>query len=101
MTPQRLKAMGIALLIACIILLFIGWQQYQANEASVAMMNQMMGQIARSGQPFSFPPPMFGGRIEAGTPASTEYAVFFAILSGIGAAACLWRARRPVAPTAL
>jgi hypothetical protein len=100
---QRLQTAGIALLILTVILLFIGWQQYQANVASVEAMNQMMqGSPFGGSSPFGGMAPMggtspFGGHLTPGTPASTTYSVFFAILTGIGGAVCMFKAKTAVA----
>jgi hypothetical protein len=104
MSPSTLKNIGIGLIVLCGVLLFVAVERYQANVASVAAMNQMMqsspfGQNSPLGQfsPFGQSSPM--GHMTPGVPASTTYAVLFALLSAGGAVVCFVQAKRSIAAT--
>jgi hypothetical protein len=75
----------------CLLCLFIAYEQYQSNADTVAAMNQLGGGMLKS---------MTGGsELEAGTPAATKYALFFAVLSGAAAVTAFVRHRNDQAAT--
>jgi len=81
MSPAVLKGIGIGCFVACAILLFVAWNNYQDNANQVDAANKMMGGMM--GQ-------MLGGaRLEPGMPDATKYSLFFAALTVIGGVVCL------------
>ena len=88
MDSKTLKVIGIVCLIVCAISLFTAVERYQTNAKHVRAMNR--GPIPLPG----------GGTLETNfeifrpaMPAATKYAIFFAVLSAAGAAACFICAR--------
>lgn len=77
MNPQRITALVCGLV--CIICIFVAVERYQDNVAKVEAMNQFGGGIVRA---FNG-----GARMRPTAPAATKYAVFFAVLAGVGALA--------------
>ena len=86
MSPSTLKVIALICFVICAILLFMGWERYEANAGKVAAMNQMQQSSPLSGM-------MGGVRMKPATPAATKYALLFAILSGAGGIVCLLVAR--------
>jgi hypothetical protein len=85
MTPQQLKPIGIACFVICAICLFVAFERYQANAANVRAFTGVMPRGGMS--PF--------GDLRPAMPAATKYALFFALLSGVGGAYCVIKARQP------
>jgi hypothetical protein len=85
MSPGALKGVGIGCFVVCLILLFVAWERYQDNANKVEAMNKMAGGMA--GQMMG----AFGGgaKLEPGVPDATKYALFFAVLTGIGGVVCM------------
>lgn len=67
------KVTGIIGVVISVICLFIAIERYSTNANNVAAMNQMGTS-------------MFGGNLKPATPAASKYALFFALLFGIGGA---------------
>ncbi len=81
-----MKMMGIAGLVICVICLFVAYERYQSNASNIEAMRSMQ-QSTGLGE-------MMGGfQLEAGTPAATKYALFFALLSGVGGALLLAKSK--------
>lgn len=83
MDSKTLKLLGIICLVICIISIFAAVERYQTNARNVRAMNQ--GPIRLPGR----------GTLETNfevfkpaMPVSTKYGIFFAVLSGGGAAVC-------------
>jgi hypothetical protein len=86
MSPGMSKAIGIACFILSAILLFVAWERYQDNASKVEAANKMMQSSPLGGMMTQ----MTGGaNMKPGMPTATKYALAFAVLSGIGGAACL------------
>ncbi len=83
MTPQQFKTAGIICLVICAICLFIAWERNQANSDVVSVLKQFGGEN------------LLGGALQPAMPAASKYALFFAVLSGIGGVCCLIKAKRP------
>jgi hypothetical protein len=78
---KPLHIAGAVLLIVAAVCLFVAYERYEANAASVAAMNQFGGGM------------MGLGTLTPATPAATKYALLFALLFGGGGAYCLWKAK--------
>jgi len=85
MSPVALKGIGIGCFVVCAILLFVAWERYNDNANRVAAANNMMGPLG------GMVNQMTGGnlQLEPGTPEATKYALFFAVLTGIGGVVCI------------
>jgi hypothetical protein len=88
MTPQNRKTIGIACFIVGAICLFIAFERYQANASTVNAMRNMTQSM-----PMGMDSPL--GDIRPATPASTKYALFFALLSAAGGIYFVSRPREP------
>jgi hypothetical protein len=80
MTPQNYKAAAIVCFVVTAICLFIAFERSQANANTVNAINQL------GGSPF--------GELKPATPSAAKYALFFALLSGVGGGVLLSRAKR-------
>jgi hypothetical protein len=83
MSPVALKGIGIGCFVACAILLFVAWERYNSNANQVEAANRMMGPLG------GMMNQMTGGKLEPGTPEATKYALFFAVLTGVGGGVCM------------
>ena len=79
MNRQNLKAIGIACFVVCAICLFIAFERSSANANTVNAFNNLSGGTLG---------------LKPATPAASKCAIFLAILSGIGGAVCLTRAKQ-------
>jgi len=73
MNKSQMKVTGIVCLVICLICLFVAVERYRANAENV--------RIVQAGGIF---PDMVRWQVREGIPVETQYAVFFAFLSGIG-----------------
>jgi hypothetical protein len=78
MTSQNFKTAAIVCFVVCAICLFVAYEQSQSNREAVNLINQFGGEALG---------------LKPATPASAKYALFFAVLSGVGGAICLTRAK--------
>jgi hypothetical protein len=78
MTPQNYKTAAIVCFVLCAIFIFVAIERSQANASSVEAINQLTGSALE---------------LRPATPTGAVYAWFFAILTGIGGAFCLSRAK--------
>jgi hypothetical protein len=75
MNKSQLKVVGILCLVICLICLFVAVERYRTNAENVRIIRtQGWGPI----------PEMVRWESREGIPVATQYAVFFALLSGIG-----------------
>lgn len=79
MDKNVMRVLGIVALVVCAVCVFVAIERYQTNAKNVRAMNQ--GPIRMPG----------GGTLETNfevfkpaTPAATKYAIFFALISGVG-----------------
>ena len=79
MTPQNYKTGAIACFVVTAICLFIAFERSQANASTVNAINQF------AGSPF--------GELKPAMPAAAKYALFFAVLAGIGGGVLLSRGK--------
>ena len=85
MDRKQMKIAGIVCLVICAICIFVAVERYRANAGNVRGMNAL-----RQSSPFRG---MVGG-MKPGTPGSTKYALFFAVLSGIAGAILLMKSTK-------
>ena len=78
MTPQNYKTAAIVCFVLCAIFVFVAIERSQANASSVEAINQLTGSALQ---------------LRPATPTGAVYAWFFAILTGVGGAFCLSRAK--------
>jgi hypothetical protein len=83
MSARALKGIGIGCFVACAILLFVAWERYQHNVNQVEAAKTMMGPLG------GMMNQMTGGQLEPGVPEETKYALFFAVLTGVGGVVCM------------
>jgi hypothetical protein len=94
---RNMKYAAIGCFVICGVLLFVAYERYQTNASNVAAMNEMSRSSPLGGL-------MGGEHLTPATPASTKYALFFAVLAAAGGIACLVAAsktavsRNPGAP---
>jgi hypothetical protein len=84
MDKNVMRVLGIVALVVCAVCVFVAIERYQTNAKNVRAMNR--GPIRMPG----------GGTLETNfevfkpaTPAATKYAIFFALISGVGGAVLL------------
>ncbi|MCP4455019.1 MAG: hypothetical protein GY809_26460 [Planctomycetes bacterium] len=86
MEKHQMKLLGIVCLVICAVCVFIAFERYQTNANNVQAMNQfrnssplggMMGEMTGQSQ------------MKPATPASTKYAIVFALIAGAGGAVLL------------
>ncbi len=78
MNNQNLKGIGIACFVVCAICLFIAFERSSANADTVNAFNNLSGGALE---------------LKPATPTAAKYAIFFAILSGIGGVVCFTRVK--------
>lgn len=90
MTSGAWKGIAVICLVVCIVALFVAFERYQHNAEQVRTIEDISDMTP------------FGGMIDIspGIPTVTKYALFFAVLSGVGAVASWMMALRtpPIAP---
>ena len=69
-----MKVISLCCGLVCLICLFVAYEQYQSNAAAVQFMNHTGGAMMNT---------MMGGELQAATPASTKYALFFAFIAAV------------------
>jgi len=84
MEKSHMKILSIVCFVICAISLFVGIERYTTNAGNVRAMNSMGSQFSGI---------MGGNKMEPATPAATKYAVFFALLSGVGGAILLVKSK--------
>lgn len=86
MSHPPYKLIGAVCLAVCVISLFVAWERYQHNAAQVAAAKQMMQGFPMGGMMQQ----MTGGaELEPAMPTISKYALFIALLSGVGGVVCL------------
>lgn len=75
MDKKQMKIVGIVCLVVCVICIFLAIERYRANANSVRFMNTLQR---------STPLGDMGVNMKPGVPAVTKYALFFAVISGVG-----------------
>ena len=79
MEKGQMKMLGIVCLVVCAVCLFIAFERYQSNAKQVQAMKHMLN---NNSSPLGG---MMGGvKVRATTPAATKYALFFALITGVG-----------------
>ncbi len=81
MNKYQLTLLGVICLVIFLLCAFIAVERYQANLANVQALKQMQQNSPMGNQ-------MGLQNIEPTMPAASQYAIFFAILSGVGGVAC-------------
>jgi len=82
MDKKQMKIGGIVCLVICAICVFVAIERYNTNTNNVHAMNTFQQSSPLGG--------ILGGEnMEPATPATTQYALLFAIISGIGGAILL------------
>ena len=84
MDKKQLKLFGIVCLIICAVCIFVAIERYNSNAGNVKAMNTF-----QQSMPLGLM--MGNGKMKPATPASTKYALLFAVLSGIGGIVLLVR----------
>lgn len=91
MEGKHMRIAGIACLVVCAICVFVAVERYQANAANVRAMNTLRPAAPFGGMTINVP-------MRPGTPATTKYAVFFALITGIGGVVLLAKSRESPPP---
>ncbi len=76
-----MKILGIVCLVVCAVCVFIAIERYQTNAKKVQAMNQFMNQ---GSSPLGGMMKGMTGAVKPATPAATKYALFFALITGVG-----------------
>jgi predicted membrane protein len=76
MDKKQMKVFGIIALIVCAVCIFVAIERYQANADAVRAFSQFQ-HSSPMGDAFGF------GEMRPATPASTKYAILFAVISGV------------------
>ena len=79
MDKNQMKMTGIVCLIISAICIFVAVERYNANAGNVKAMNAFSQSSPLGGM-------MGVGKVTPATPAAAKYAIFFALISGIGRA---------------
>ena len=93
MSPAVLKGVSIGCFVVCAILLFVAWDRNQDNANKVEAANKLIGLSPLGGMLGQ----LTGGsaKLEPGMPDATKYALFFAVLTGIGGIVCMVMSAKP------
>ena len=78
MNAQNFRVIGIVCFVVCAICLFVAFERSSSNADTVNAFNTLSGGALE---------------LKPATPTASKYAIFLAILSGIGGAVCLSRAK--------
>lgn len=81
MDKNQLKVLGAVCLVICCVCVFVAIERNNANAATVQAMNSFGGGL-------------LGGNLKPAMPAATKYALFFALLSGIGGGMMLAKSKK-------
>jgi hypothetical protein len=84
MSPAKLKGVGVGCLVVSAILLLVAWDRYQDNANKRDAINRIVGP-----SPWGALAPLYGVNVEPGVPEATRYALFFAVLIGVGGVVCI------------
>lgn len=76
MDKKQMKAVGILCLVVCAISVFVAIERYYTSANNVRAMNEFRRSMPLDGT--------LGGEMKPAAPTATKYALFFAVLSGIG-----------------
>ena len=87
MDKELMKLAGVVALVVCAICIFVAVERCQANANNVKAMNQIGQSSPLSGM-------MGVGEMKPVTPAVSKYAIVFALASGIGGGALLFKSRK-------
>ena len=84
-----MRIIGIVCLVVCVICIFVAIERYSANAKNVRAMNALQR---------STPLGDMGVKLKPGTPAATKYALFFAVISGVGGGILLAKSKQEASP---
>jgi hypothetical protein len=91
MDKKQMKIAGIVCLVVCAVCIFVAIERYNANASSVRAINSLQRNSPLGGM-------TQGLELKPGMPAATKYAIFFALLSGVGGGVLLYMANQPDSP---
>ena len=77
MDPKVMKVLGIVALVVCLACVFVAVERYNTNAKNVKAMNQLGASSPLGGM-------MGQMNLKPATPAATKYAIFLAVISGVG-----------------
>lgn len=93
MDKKQMKIAGIVCLVVCAVCIFVAIERYNANASGVRAMNNLQKNSPLGGM-------IQGLEMKPGIPAATKYAIFFALLSGVGGGVLLYMSKQPDSPGA-
>ncbi|MDX2096459.1 MAG: hypothetical protein SFW36_01675, partial [Leptolyngbyaceae cyanobacterium bins.59] len=84
MSPKNLQRTGLVCCVLCSALLFVAYERYESNAKAARAINELT-------QLF---PINTGVTVTPAMPTASKYALFFAVLSGVGGVACFTASRK-------
>ena len=93
MDKKQMMIAGIVCLVVCVICIFVAIERYNANANSVRAVQNFQRNSPLGGM-------VQGMNIKPATPAATKYAIFFALISGVGGGVLIYMSKQPDSPTA-
>ena len=91
MDKKQMKIAGIVCLVVCVVCIFVAIERYNANAQSVQAINNLQRNSPLNDMGF-------GLEMKPTMPAATKYAIFFALLSGVGGGVLLYMSKQPDSP---
>ena len=93
MDKKQMKIAGIVCLVVCVVCVFVAIERYNANAQSVRAINRLQENSPLNDMGF-------GLEMRPTMPAATKYAIFFALLSGVGGGVLIYLSKQPDSPSA-
>jgi len=92
MDKKQMMIAGIVCLVVCAVCIFVAIERYNANAGSVRAMNSFQQNSPLGGM-------IRGLEMKPATPAATKYAIFFALLFGVGGGILLFKSKQEDSPS--
>ena len=91
MDKKQMMIAGIVCLVVCAVCIFVAIERYNANAGNVRAMNSLQRNSPLGGMGLNID-------IKPATPAATKYAIFFALISGVGGGILLYKSKQEDSP---
>jgi len=92
MDKKQMMIAGIVCLVVCAVCIFVAIERYNANASSVRALNSLQRNSPLGNMGLNL-------NVKPATPAATKYAIFFALLSGVGGGFLLFKSKQEDSPS--